>query len=243
MESKTKYPTLRAWRDAILGDPANGVSTEALYDLHHAWSDAAEFTTGVLIRNEEALCEHPALHNLTYLIATVCDLGPARIDPSPLTDYLAKVATIRARQLGKQGRRPANASDEELRELNGLINRAYNVLNRLTHAWVAIERRSEVKPDGPCSDFRWRHDGVESVSRMCEGAWRLCDYLFSHCVDKTADFGDLGEPIYGDREHFVDASGVSSLRRDANRFFRDNGIPLHLTCRGEKVTLAESVEE
>lgn len=234
-----KPPTTKEWRKKILaGD------TDALHDLQHEWLDLFYEGQRIVEANEDhQLCERPGLYHLTYLLASVCDLGPASIDPTPLIDCYQLMADFRGRQSGKQGTLPANATEDELRQFESRLNRAYAVLNRMTYAWVAGEDRTEEpippndhdppQPDGPVDGFRWRHNGELIKDTMAPKAWRLANHLF-HTNNRTAPYQDLAPIVADDHaETLLDFSNCRGHRDRANTFFKKNEIPLTISLRGQ----------
>jgi len=90
--------------------------------------------------------------------------------------------------------------------------------------------------DGPCGSCKWRHNGVESSGTMQVGAWKMVKYLWGQ-ADYVATFDDLIVPVYDDANHIADENAFGSLRKAANRFFRDNSIPLAVSLSKATVTL------
>ncbi len=88
---------------------------------------------------------------------------------------------------------------------------------------------------GPFPPDGFRFDGVEGHVRRPK-VWKLINYLW-HARGQTAVFADLAEPVWGDREEFVGENNVSSLRRDANHFFEENGWPFKVQLKNGYASL------
>lgn len=56
-------------------------------------------------------------------------------------------------------------------------------------------------------------------------------------TNRTSRFDDLADPVWGDRNEIVTKDAVGSLRRQANKFFKDNNIPFRVTINEPHVTL------
>lgn len=97
----------------------------------------------------------------------------------------------------------------------------------------------EDKPpaDGPFPPDGFRFAGKETrVSRP--KVWRLIRHLWE-ADNGTAEFSDLGEPVWQDHECTVDQGNLGSLRRDANHFFERNGWPFRVTLKNGYATLID----
>jgi hypothetical protein len=47
----------------------------------------------------------------------------------------------------------------------------------------------------------------------------------------------VAEVVYGDAEELVGEHAIGSLRRDANKYFRSNKIPLRISTKKKTVSL------
>jgi hypothetical protein len=89
--------------------------------------------------------------------------------------------------------------------------------------------QAEPQPDGPFPPTNFRHNGVSyTISRPA--VWRLINALWN-AANRTLAFDELAEPVWEDREYDVGTNNVGSLRRDGNRFFKSNGIPLEIVVK------------
>jgi hypothetical protein len=56
----------------------------------------------------------------------------------------------------------------------------------------------------------------------------------------TAHFDDLPVAVYDDAAHITDANVIGSLRRDANAFFKREGVPWRITIKKHKVSMVRA---
>ena len=100
---------------------------------------------------------------------------------------------------------------------------------------VTSDSESIVQTDGP-----YPPDGfvfLEKTVRISKPKlWKLLNYLWA-CRGMTAEFLDLAEPVWDDREYHVSIDMIGSLRRDANNLFKEAGMPLQIKVRRPYVTL------
>ena len=68
---------------------------------------------------------------------------------------------------------------------------------------------------------------------MMPTSWRLVRYLWK-ARHRTASFKDLAGPVWDDHAETITGSQVGSARRNANRFFEENEIPLRVTIKGSE---------
>jgi hypothetical protein len=90
--------------------------------------------------------------------------------------------------------------------------------------------------DGPCGTDGFKFGGTEK-SGMPPTAWRLVKFLWDK-PDRSADFSDLADPVFGDREEYVTADRVGSARREANACFRRWGFPLKVETSPSSLRVA-----
>lgn len=82
-----EFASYREWREKLLVDADEVFKAFQKWDgfAHQVMQQAEESLTA----SGTARVEIPrGFKELTYLLASVCDIGPYTIDPSPLTDYL-----------------------------------------------------------------------------------------------------------------------------------------------------------
>jgi hypothetical protein len=248
-----KYPTIREWRRQILGDAATKTprSTAALDDLINTWSDLCAETRSRLRSNKSEPCEPRGLYNITFLIATICDVGPASIDPTPITDFYEMIASIRARQFIKSGLQPANVTEETFGELRSLEQKCYSIANRLRHAWVAMESIPEPESldeeqdeaDGPAGINQWRHNGILSTGRLNGKPYHIASYLFAR-IQRKVPLSDLHSEFWKDKT--VGDETITRQGRTAAAWFIDQTPPIMLDIKSgdgmiwmEKITTEE----
>ncbi|MBA4107442.1 MAG: hypothetical protein C0485_17030 [Pirellula sp.] len=80
-------------------------------------------------------------------------------------------------------------------------------------------------PDGPYLGFRWRHNGKVIDCKMVTRAWNLADFLWRK-HGQAASYADCAEPVFGEREMYVDDDKIGYPRKFANKYFEAEGIPL-----------------
>lgn len=96
------------------------------------------------------------------------------------------------------------------------------------------------RTDGPIADgFRWRGSDYIGLTRK---PWLVIDFLWKQ-TSRVAAFGELAEPVWGDRGRFISTNKVGSARREVNKFFKDHGIPFRVTINGRTVTLMQVSEK
>ncbi len=93
-----------------------------------------------------------------------------------------------------------------------------------------------LQQDGPCGSNQWRHDGEVLAGTMQVGAWKMVKHLWGQ-PEHVARFDDLLVPVYGDPEHIADDNAFGTLRREANKFFKNNGIPWKASLKKGTVSL------
>ena len=96
--------------------------------------------------------------------------------------------------------------------------------------WDRSKLDGPVGPDGFCWN-RTEYFG------LAPAPFRLVKYLWNQ-TDRTADFLDLGEPVWYDNEKDVDVNAVGSARREANKFFQRHSLPFKLTVRKREQTVS-----
>ena len=101
-----------------------------------------------------------------------------------------------------------------------------------------LSPHGESVPDGPepPNGFNWQG---QTYRGMRPQVFQAVEFLWSYNTKRTAHADDLAEPVWRDREHMVSKEGLKSLRRDINRFFLDNDIPLHATVKNEYLSLED----
>jgi len=100
----------------------------------------------------------------------------------------------------------------------------------------AVERDlGGTKPDGPIANgFRYAGDNHDGLTAK---PWLLVNHLWKQ-DGRTCDFEDLAEPVWQDREYGgITAGMVASLRKRANKFFLDEGIPFEVSTNARIVSL------
>ena len=110
---------------------------------------------------------------------------------------------------------------------------------------VDARRQTQRKPttakaraDGPFPPNGFSFSGNEgTISRP--KVWKLLRALWE-AEDNTLEFHDLANPVWGDREELIDSPKVSSLRRDANRFFGKHSIPFTVAIKDTFVSLTRT---
>ena len=128
---------LREWREKILS------SSDELNFATGLWLKQSEHFYATLLDGEHIGFEPRGLFEMTYLLASVCDIGPMNIDPTPLTDFERLARRLRYRSQGKSANVESAATDTELEQLGDSLERAKPVLNRMTWAMVALERKEQ----------------------------------------------------------------------------------------------------
>ena len=102
--------------------------------------------------------------------------------------------------------------------------------------WM-VQKEIAPEPDGPVrpESFRWDR---ELYSGLIGLAWNLVYHLWNFPGDGGVPFSELGEPVWGDDEVIVDPdSNLGALRRNANKFFRDNKLPFRVKIKNRRVEL------
>lgn len=104
---------------------------------------------------------------------------------------------------------------------------------------VAEKKKEKPHSDGPGAPGVFWYEGREHKGLALK-AFLLVEHLWGN-KNQTADFTDLAEPVWGDREESISKTMVGSLRREANNFFRKKGvgIPLVVKILGQKAFLAK----
>jgi hypothetical protein len=92
--------------------------------------------------------------------------------------------------------------------------------------------------DGPCGVHQWRKGNHVITESMQPAAWRMVSYLWQQ-PDKSAMYDKLRAPVYDDREAQADNNEFGSLRRGANRYFTEHGIPWQVIIKKRVVGLIE----
>ena len=126
-----------------------------------------------------------------------------------------------------------NLSPQEL--LDGLTD-AQSIV------WSTVIERaggeSEKTPDGPIQPFgfRWRGEEFEGLPPL---PWRLINHLWQQ-EERSASFDELGKPVWDDQEapFEPDFSGnrFGPVRRDANKWLKENNLPFKVTSKGRKAS-------
>lgn len=88
----------------------------------------------------------------------------------------------------------------------------------------------ESPADCPCHPFTWRVSGRPCNDTMQPAAWRMVNHLLQH-VDLAAEYDELKSPVYGDQGHQADHYAFGSLRRAANKYFAEYGIPWRVVIK------------
>ena len=88
---------------------------------------------------------------------------------------------------------------------------------------ITTPRRDSPLVDGPCHPYSWRQDG-QTTGKMRTGSWKMVKHWWQQ-PELAATFGDLLQPVYDDSNHIALADAYSSLCREANKFFKEHGIP------------------
>ena len=114
----------------------------------------------------------------------------------------------------------------------GDVARIRDTLDQLPHPDAGSpESNGPVPPDGFLwNGQRYRIDGPK--------VWRLVAHLW-RCRNHAAEFATLGGPVWRDHAAQIDSGNVGSLRRDANKFFKEHSIPCRVSIRGEWVHIVE----
>lgn len=122
---------LKVWRAAILGTADTPGDFRALADATNAWQRAIVEIIGTA-ESRKPIVEPKGLSQLTDMLATVCDIGPASINPMPLIRCYDQVARAR---MGH------GIVDSDA--LEKAFNRAITVISRMLHAWAALSGQDE----------------------------------------------------------------------------------------------------
>ena len=89
--------------------------------------------------------------------------------------------------------------------------------------------------DGPHPPDQFAFDG--SVYQIRTGLlWRLIDHVWRQ-PERRASVDSLAKEVWNDAGHDISYLSLASLRRDANRFFRNNNLPFKMQARQEAVML------
>ena len=102
--------------------------------------------------------------------------------------------------------------------------------------WLQDSASIPSRADGPVGDdgFRWESREFRGLRPLSH---RLIVFLWS-THDHSAVFRDLKELVWKDRKARISSGMVGSVRRELNRFFEKNAIPLSVTVKQDRVTLA-----
>jgi hypothetical protein len=84
--------------------------------------------------------------------------------------------------------------------------------------------------DGPVEGYRWAHNCKVTSDTMQPKAWKLAEFLWKRPM-RTADFDTLALPVYDRHGHTVTEHAIGSLRKQANSFFSQHGIPLLVSIK------------
>jgi hypothetical protein len=90
-------------------------------------------------------------------------------------------------------------------------------------------------PNGPIPPDKFSFDGAQ-YSLKGKRVWALISFLW---VPRQAFIESLASPVWDDPSHDISIIALGSIRREANRFFRENGIPLIVRIKGETVFLRD----
>ena len=155
-------------------------------------------------------------------------------------EYLAE----KMRYLCEDGEMDVAAREDYWREIaslsSGLSASLAYIARRSTERYAKLISLDRIQPqetvDGPCGNNQWRHDGEVAAGTMQVGAWKMVKHLWG-LTDRVASFDDLIVPVYGDPEHIADEVAFGAMRREANKFFGDNGIPWKASLKKGSVSL------
>ena len=106
---------------------------------------------------------------------------------------------------------------EELAQWDGLAE-IRDALDQLPHPGTRLPGSNGPVP---LDEFHWNGRRCRITRPL---VWRLINYLWN-CPNRTARFENLAEAVWEDHAVDIDESKFGSVRRDANTFFNDNGIP------------------
>ena len=91
--------------------------------------------------------------------------------------------------------------------------------------------------DGPFPPDGFSFDGkVGRIKRA--SAWKLVSFLWSR-RNRRASFDSLAEPVWGNSGHDISYMAISSIKKAANRFFRENEFPFMVRMKSEEVFLID----
>jgi hypothetical protein len=202
---------LKVWRAEILGTRDTPGSFKSLAEAVNAWQRAIVSLISTVEAGHSFTSEPKGLSTLSDMLATVCDVGPASIDPTPILECYNTVADIR------------RGATIDAQKLEDSFNRAMPVISRLLHAWIALYAGDGKEPDGPSGYNKWRHEGRETEGEMQPKLAALAGLLFEQ-KGRRVSYSALSAPggIFADG---LDTS-IQKQGNNLSTWFFDNEVPL-----------------
>lgn len=91
--------------------------------------------------------------------------------------------------------------------------------------------------DGPIPPDEFGFSG--KCGRMKRSrTWQFVKILWNS-PNRTVTLDGLAKPLWGDSKHDISIMAVGSLRRDANRFFTEHGMPFRVRLSQDEAVLAD----
>lgn len=90
---------------------------------------------------------------------------------------------------------------------------------------------------GPFPPNSFSYDGRCVVCKQ-RRVWKMLSFLWSK-PNRRAHVDLLAEPIWEDKNHDISYMAIASLRRAANKFFRENGLPFMVRTKDQVVYIIE----
>jgi hypothetical protein len=102
-------------------------------------------------------------------------------------------------------------------------------------------RQALVSENGPVAPywFWWNGQRYQVQKPLI---WRLIDFLWQ-AATRSAEFEELAEHVWQDRNVELTEGTTGSARREANQFFNEHGIPLKVRLSARRFVLEETAEQ
>ena len=112
---------------------------------------------------------------------------------------------------------------------------ALSPTSALREAWHKRLAGGASTEEGPSPPDKFSFNGTAySVPRPM--VFKLIEHLW-RSRGRTSRIDNLAEPVWGDHGGSVDDSSLGSVRRDANKFFEEHGLPFRVRTKSRCVSL------